>query len=152
MRTSQTWRVTLALVLGGFAGTLQNAETHATESNLQFTIQARPYGKIDPRTLAEAEKIAAEIFREAGVQSRWVDEKDAPQSQNDNSANNLDIRLHILPPSMANRFGLPSNVMGVAPGTVPTDKTYMSSTTPSKNLHTGNWKHNRGDLSLSTPV
>jgi hypothetical protein len=119
MRTSQTWRVTLALVLAGFAGTLQNAEAHATESNLQFTIQVRTYGKIDPRTLAEAEKIAGEIFREAGVQSRWVDEKDAPQNQIDNSANNLDIRLHILPASMANRLGLPSNVMGVAPGTGP---------------------------------
>jgi len=119
MRTSQTWRVTLALVLAGFAGTLQNAEAHATESNLQFTIQVRTYGKIDPRTLAEAEKIAGEIFREAGVQSRWVDEKDTPQRQIDNSANNLDIRLHILPASMANRFGLPSNVMGVAPGTGP---------------------------------
>ena len=124
MRTIQARRLAWVMVLAGFGGPLQRATAHSPKTNLQFTVHVRNYSEIDSSTLAAAERMAAEIFRRAGVESRWVAEQDPTQEQIDNSADDhstslLDIRLHILSPAMASRLTLPNNVMGVAPGTGP---------------------------------
>jgi len=75
--------------------------------------------EVSPKMLMKAEKTAAQVFRKAGVETRWVSHNPTPAG-NQASAELLplypDIQLRILPRAMAERFGLPAHCMGFAPG------------------------------------
>lgn len=129
MRT-QTWQLAFGLILAGFTVGVQTADAHSPVADLCFTVHVRNYAAVDSKMLANAERVAADIFRKAGVESRWVvDAGEISQDQSENSADPASsalshFRLHILSPEMAGRLGQPSNVMGLAPGTGP-DRQYV---------------------------
>jgi hypothetical protein len=108
--------------MAGFIGLDQSAAAGSPETSLTVTIHVHDYAQVDHKTLMEAEKVATEIFRKIGVETRWVDpalpsDKKQEGLANQRSINLSDIQLDVLPPSMAERLGLPNNVMGLAPGT-----------------------------------
>jgi hypothetical protein len=118
----RTLRWTTALVLmAGFTGLDQGVAVGSPETRLTITIHVYNFAQVDGRTLREAEEVASKIFREAGVEARWVDtacgsEPREPHSVAPGSYNLSNIQLDIVPFLMAERLGLPNNVMGLAPG------------------------------------
>lgn len=92
-----------------------------SETSLTLTIHIRNYAEVDHETLMEAEKVATGVFRKAGVETRWINALSSGNGQKkftgEEMSNPSHIQLNILPPLMAERLGLPDNVMGVAPGT-----------------------------------
>lgn len=127
---TKTWQLALVLILGGLTVGVQTADAQSPVADLGVTVHVRNYAGVDSKTLADAERVAAGIFRKAGIESRWVvDAGEMSEDQSENSADDTssgfsDFRLHILSPEMAGRLGQPSNVMGLAPGTGP-DRRYM---------------------------
>jgi hypothetical protein len=114
--------LTIALVLAGeFAGVGRSAAAGSPETNSTITIHVHNYAKVDDKTLEEAEKVAAEIFRKAGVGIRWVDfdltSADKHEKPVDEGSFTLThIQLSIFPREMAERLDLPGNATGLAPG------------------------------------
>ena len=120
MGTSRGLRATLGLILAGFAGTAGSAPARASERNATLTVLVRNYAQVDATTLMDAEKVAAEIFSKAGVQTRWVDADKASQTAAAlNSTALSDIQLFILPPAMAGRLQVNAGTLGFAPGSGP---------------------------------
>lgn len=111
---------TTGLILtGGFTKLCQGAPADPLETNLTITIHVYNYANASPKTLAEAEKIAAGIFRKAGVETRWLDrhgKKRKESSAEPERFESHDIVLHMLPRSMAEHFALTSERLGFAPG------------------------------------
>lgn len=60
--------VTLSLPAGA-----ETASTGAAPPSPRVTVRVYDYAQVSPDTLARAEKLAAEIFRKAGVQTVWLD-------------------------------------------------------------------------------
>ena len=82
------------------------------------------YAEVSPKALLEAEKIATEIFRNAGVKTRWFDahlssEKKQQDSADPTAFHSCEIALHILPHSMTESFGVTGERLGFAPGQGP---------------------------------
>src|SRR6516164_8722210 len=125
MKTSSRGYLTLGLILaGGFTGLGQSIALDSPEPSATFTIHVYNHTEVDPKTLMEAEKVATRIFRRAGVESRWVEGALTSEHKQEDSPSRrpfgpTDIQLDILPLLMAGRFGLPNNVMGLAPGAGP---------------------------------
>jgi hypothetical protein len=89
---------------------------------LTVTIHVYNFAQVDGRVLRDAEEVATEIFRKAGVETRWVDFVSASENMQSHLAvhgsyNLSAIQLDFLPSLRAERLGLPNNVMGLAPGT-----------------------------------
>jgi hypothetical protein len=128
MKTTLRWTLTVGVVLvSGLAGHGHAAETASSETNSAITIHVKNYAGVAPKTLAEAKEVAAEIFRKAGVETRWADIVLATENGQENSAGQpactlADIYLSIFPRVMSDRDGAPNNVMGVAPGSGPDRK------------------------------
>jgi hypothetical protein len=121
MKRVLRWALGLVL-MAGFTGLDQSAAAGSRETSLTVTIHAYNFAQVDGRTLRDAEEVATEIFRKAGVESRWVDSISTSEDMQGHPAahgsNNLsNIQLDIVPSLMAERLGLPNNVMGLAPGT-----------------------------------
>ena len=120
---THTWRFHLKLwplVIAGLAG-VQSGAAQSAEGQSGLAIHVRNYAQVDAKRLVKAESVAAEILRNAGVRTRWVDVEDTPAEQSDNSADPgltslSDIRLQIVSSAMAERLELPGNVMGLTPG------------------------------------
>ena len=106
MRTTRRALLIMGLVFARDA-LARDAET------LTFTIHVSNYAGIDDRTLLEAKKVAAGIFRKAGVEVEWAD----PADQGWLVPSHIQLRL--LPSLMCDRLSLPDNAMGVAPGRGP---------------------------------
>src|ERR1043166_4311950 len=62
----------LALTASSF-GAPQDAGRPRINSQRQITIRIHDYAKVKPSVLLTAERAAADIFREAGVDSNWVE-------------------------------------------------------------------------------
>ena len=72
--------LTLGLILvGGFAQGGQSATASLDSEPPTITLHVYNYAEVDHNTLMGAEKVAAVIFRKAGVESRWVET--APSSE-----------------------------------------------------------------------
>src|SRR5712692_8789607 len=94
---------TLGLILtGGFTKLCQGAPTDSPEANPTITMHVYNYGDVSPKTLIEAEKIVAGVFRQAGVQTRWLDRhgQRKESSAEPERFHPNDIVLHMLPRSM----------------------------------------------------
>jgi hypothetical protein len=108
------------LVIAGLAG-VQSGAAQSSEGQSGLAVHVRNYAQVDAKRLVKAEGVAAEILRNAGVRTRWVDVEDTPAEQSDNSADSSltglsDIQLQIVSSAMAERLELPGNVMGLTPG------------------------------------
>ena len=108
------------LVIAGLAG-VQSGAAQSSEGQSGLAVHVRNYAQVDAKRLVKAEGVAAEILRNAGVRTRWVEVEDTPAEQSDNSADSSltslsDIQLQIVPSAMAERLELPGNVMGLTPG------------------------------------
>lgn len=127
MKRSQRWSLIFILglvVTGNASAVARTTAAGSADTNLTVTIHVYNSAEVDHKTLIEAEKVATEIFRKVGAESRWVDV--APTSENEQespadqgSFNLSHIRLNIYPRLMADRLGLPNKAMGLAPGTGP---------------------------------
>ncbi len=117
-----------SILTSGFIGLGVNAAAGAPEGTPVLTIHVANRGEVDPMTLIQAERTGTEIFKKAGVESRWIDSALPSEAKPANSVYKgpfplSHIQLTILPSFMANRLGLPYNLpddaMGLAPGSGP---------------------------------
>jgi hypothetical protein len=126
-----TLRLTLSAGLAlasGLIGFSPTAVVAASENRPTITIHVRNYAGVAPQTLKDAEKVATEIYRKAGVDIRWANVPLATENGPLNSAGHqtftlADIQLNIFPDVMSDLLGLSNNVMGLAPGTGPDRET-----------------------------
>lgn len=126
MRKTQFRLVILGLLLTVFTEAHPVAAANPKKTSGTFTVHIHNYARVDPKTLAEAEKVATDVFRQAGVETRWIDAAigGSPDVKSENGDSRVpqglsDIWLGMLSRSMAGTLGLPSDVMGVAPGSGP---------------------------------
>src|SRR5579872_21398 len=125
MKTTLRWTLSAGLVLASGVTGLGHAEAaDSSEISPAITIHVHNYAEVAPKTLAEAEGVATEIFRKAGVQTRWADRVLTADSNPENPAAHpdftlADIQVSIFPRVMYEPASLPKNVMGVAPGNGP---------------------------------
>jgi hypothetical protein len=125
MKTTLRWTLSAGFAMAsGLTGFSPIAVLAASETAPAITIHVRNYAGVAPQTLTEAEKVATEIYRKAGVETRWADIPLNAENGQLNSAGNptftlADIQLSIFPDVMSDRSGLPNTVMGLAPGTGP---------------------------------
>jgi len=96
----------------------QGATADSPEANPTITIHVYNYADVSPKTLIEAEKIAAGVFRQAGVETRWLGGhgKKKESSAEPERFHSNDIVLHMLPRSMTDRFALTTERLGFTPG------------------------------------
>jgi hypothetical protein len=121
MKTLRRWQLTMALILAGITGVVENATASPLKPSLTLTIHIYNYADVAPQTLIEAERVAAGIFQRAKVNVRWVN---APATSGNNQENTTDrgpfdlshIWIKILSGQMAERFNLRNDAMGFAPG------------------------------------
>ena len=123
MKTTLRWTLGIGLALASGLTVLGHAAPAASsETSPAIKIHVHNYARVAPKTLAEAEEVTTEIFREAGLETRWADSVLNAEDDPEPFAGHLhysfaDIQLSVLPRKMSNRFGLPKNVMGVVPRT-----------------------------------
>jgi len=102
----------LGLVVAGKASAVaQTTAAGSADTSLTFTIHVYNSGEVDHKTLMEAEKVATEIFRKVGAESRWLDVAMTSESKQENSADQgsfslSHIRVNIYPHLMDERLGL----------------------------------------------
>jgi hypothetical protein len=129
MKTTLRWTLGMGLALAsGLTGFSPTAVVVASENRPTITIHVRNYAGVAPQTLKEAEKVATEIYRKAGVDIRWANVPLAPENGQRNSASHqtftlADIQLNIFPDVMSDLLGLSNSVMGLAPGAGPDRET-----------------------------
>lgn len=116
-------RLTLGLILtSGLMNVCQGASADSIEADPIITMHIHNYAGVSPKTLLEAEKVTAGIFRKAGVEIRWCNRhvkennKISPEPEPFYASH---ITLHILSRSMAEGFGLTFDRLGFAPGQGP---------------------------------
>jgi hypothetical protein len=125
MKTTLRWTLSAGLALAsGLTGFGYAAAAASSETSPAITIHVRNYAGVAPQTLTEAEKVATEIYRKAGVETRWADIPLTAENGQLNSARHqtftlADIQLSIFPDDISDLSGLSNNVMGLAPGTGP---------------------------------
>ena len=109
--------LSLALAASSF-GAPQDAGTPRIKSERQITIRIHNYAKVKPSVLLPAERAAADIFREAGVDSIWVEcragQTELPGAACTSPMTPLVLVLNLLPRSMAQRLHFRNEVLGVA--------------------------------------
>ena len=115
--------LSLGLILtGGFTRVERSVAASPGQGSLTITLQVYNYAEVDHKTLMGAEKVAAMIFRKAGVESRWVEAALNSDNKKGNSEDTEWLNLFpvaILPSSMAERLPLADNALGWAPGAGP---------------------------------
>ena len=125
MKTNLRWTFSAGFALAsGLTGFSHIAVVAASENRPTITIHVRNYAGVAPQTLTEAEKVATEIYRKAGVDIGWANVPLAAENGQLNSARHqtitlADIQLNIFLDDTVGLSGLSNNVMGLAPGTGP---------------------------------
>jgi len=129
MKTTLGWTLSAGLALAsGLTGFSPTEVVIASETSPAITIHVRNYAGVSPQTLMEAEKVATDIYRKAGVETRWADiflmaENDLVNSVALKTFTLADIQLNIFPDVMSDLLGLSNSVMGLAPGAGPDRET-----------------------------
>jgi hypothetical protein len=119
MMRAQRWVLILGLGLMATTNGAAAAKTYpatAVDTSLVITVHVHNYAEVDRKTLTEAETVATEIFRKAGVETRWIDSSDL-QHTNLVGWDLTHLVLSILSEQMSHRLPVANEVMGVAPGT-----------------------------------
>jgi hypothetical protein len=128
MKTTLRWTLSVGLALtNGLTGFSHIAAAASSETSPSITIHVRNYAGVAPKTLKEAEEVATRIFQKAGVETRWADITLTAENNPSNSADHqpdtlADIQFSVFPREMSDISDLPSNAMGLAPGTGPDRK------------------------------
>ena len=123
IKATLRWILNVGLVLSiALTGLSHTAAAGSPQRSIAITIRVHNYAGVAPKTLADAEEVATEIFQEAGVETRWVDiistrENTLVSSLYYPALTSADIQLSILPSKMSGRLRLPDNVIGLAPDT-----------------------------------
>jgi hypothetical protein len=129
MRTLHSWSVALGVALAGLGGMAPNAAARPAEAQASFAVHITNYAQITAKELADAERVAAAVFKRAGVATTWMDVSDLTgtehaSSGDPNPARPPLISVHIQLSSLAGPLGLGDRVMGLAPGAGP-DRTLV---------------------------
>ena len=112
----RTRKLAVAIVWWGFALVFDSAlgwcGARQPESPLKAIVRTYNYAQAPGEVLAGGERMAAEIFRYAGIELLWID---CPISLNELEKSAAcktitDLTVNILPESMASRFGLPHSI------------------------------------------
>ena len=116
----------LALVLApGLTISVRSAAA-VSKFRSEIAIHVYNYARVDQKTLAEAEKVAARIFAEVGVETQWFEVEPScaePATQGERSSvSSSGIQLNIYTREMFDRLGLSDDVMGLALGAGPNRK------------------------------
>ena len=124
MRTLHSGWVTLGVALAGLGGAAPNAAARRAEDQVSFTVHVSNYAQVAAKELADAERVAAAVFKRAGVASTWADINDIsstghPNTGDPNPARLSLISVHIQSSSLAGPLRLGDSVMGLAPGAGP---------------------------------
>jgi hypothetical protein len=92
----------------------------AQNVNLIFTVHVSNYAGVNSKTLEDAEKFATAVFRNSGVEARWV-AAPAPAARRQSDPNLVpltQIRVSIVQKKLAEQLGFPDDdTLGYAPGT-----------------------------------
>ena len=103
------WIVAMGLIMSG-----QAVLAGQLEPTPRITVYVYNWAGVEPHTLREAKEIATRVFRNAGVEAVVLD---PPLPSENEQTDALEyFFVHILPPAMAKRLGLPAMALGVAPG------------------------------------
>ena len=120
-RRFRSWTQILGLLLIGLAGAVRSSAAHPPNARASLTVLVRSDSDANSQELSEAQKVAAAIFRKAGVTMRWVPEGDVSKDPNSTSAdqdapNLTRVCVHILSQSLVDHLTLPTDALGWAPG------------------------------------
>jgi hypothetical protein len=120
MKTLRRSQLALGVTVFCAMAVLRGA-TQSLEARASFTAQVTNYAGVKTKELAEAEQVAAAIFRRAGVRSSWADVRNAENSAfgDQPEAGPCVIYVHIQSSAVADKSGLSNKVMGMAPGSGP---------------------------------
>jgi len=90
------------------------------DTTMTITIHVYNDAEVSPRILVEAKRIAAKAFRDAGVETRWLDEDPSrDQGYKARPFRSLDMAVRIAAHFMAQSLDQPDDALGVAPGSGP---------------------------------
>ena len=120
MRRAQRWALILGLGLPVTANGAAAVKTYPAipDTSLVITIHVYNYAEVDRKTLTEAESVATEIFRNAGVETRWIDSSDT-RHKDLVGWDLAHLELSILSEPMSHCLPVANEVMGATPGTGP---------------------------------
>jgi hypothetical protein len=109
----------LSLVLAASSyGGPQDAGMPRTQTQGKITIRIHDYAQVKSSVLLKAERAAADILREAGVDSVWVecppDQIELADAACTSPGSPLDLRLNLLPRSKARHLHYRDETLGVA--------------------------------------
>lgn len=124
MRTFGRWLPVVGIAAFGLAQGSPIVAAPSSNTLPIITIHISNYAGVDPKQLAEAERVATRVFKDSGVTARWVDAQDvstsAYSSRQEKNGNRLSqIQVHIETSSLAGSLGLSNEAMGLAPGNGP---------------------------------
>ena len=130
MRELSAKRLALGWIVIASACAMPNEAASVTQISAVFTIHVRNYANVDSKTLAQAEKVASEIFHHAGVGVEWdhqaieIPLEIKPEGADTRQFFGLShLWLNIYTQAMTEALRLPDKVMGVAPGRGPDRQT-----------------------------
>lgn len=117
MRFGNLQRVAIALAVAGHALSIAAAEANsasAAATRDSVVIAVYNQAEVSQKTVLKAEKIASEIFRDAGIETQWINCDVLAESRDSSSCSRIpaSVRfdLHILRSSL----DLPKEVLGLA--------------------------------------
>src|SRR5690349_21185467 len=100
------------ILMSGFTKPSQSAAADSARADLSITIHIYNYAEVSPKMLLKAERVAAEVFRKAGVNIGWLNRnpslKDNAERADEHEVLYPEIEVSILPRLMAERFVLPA--------------------------------------------
>ena len=105
VRIWPTGLVILAMTCGAAAGAAPQREVRDLEVR-DLTVAVAHYAAVDPNTMKEAEGIASEVYRRAGIEIQWVD------PSTDEGATKLYV--NVLSQEMAEPFYVSDETVGFA--------------------------------------
>ena len=83
----------------------------------QITVYVFNWARVEPDTLREAKEVATQIFRKAGVEATLLDGPLPSKGEQGKVVTPSNFFVQIVSVSMAESYGLPTQVLGIAPGT-----------------------------------
>ena len=119
MKRQRIGGLALSLVLAASSyGGPQDAGMPRTMNERKITIRIHNYAQVKPSVLLPATRAAADILREAGVDSVWVEclagQTELPDAACTSPVTPLDLVLNLLPRSQAQHLHFRDKILGVA--------------------------------------